>query len=218
MATLAQLVAGAQSKATARVGGAWTSTEWEDAVNRAYEALWVDVLAVQPTLRVTTTTLTIASVAVPSQALPATFMNVLGVFKDANTSNRKRIPRYGDRQAGESFDRTFRIEGDAAGTTSMFIDPPELAPGAYEVKYNALPVALSAGVPMDAEFSQHRDYVELLAAISYLDAEESPSAALRDRFVLAQNRAKTWASRQRSSEPSRIRDVRRRRVILGRGL
>lgn len=211
MATLAQLVAGAQSKATARVGGAWTSTEWEDAVNRAYEALWVDVLATQPTLRVTTTTLTIASVSSPSQPLPADFMSVLEVFKDAGTSQRQRIPRYGDRMEGGPLDRTFRIESNAAGVTSLFVDPQELAPGAYEVKYNPLPVALSAGVPMDAEFSQHREYVELLAAISYLDAEESPSGALRDRFVVSQNRAKAWASRQRSSEPSRIRDVRRKR-------
>lgn len=210
MATLAQLVAGAQSKATARVGGAWTPTEWEDAINRAYEALFVDCLAVQPTLRVTTTTLTIVSVSSPSQPLPAGFMSVLEVFKDAGTTQRQRIPRYGDRMQSGPFDRTFRIESDATGATSMFIDPQEIAPGAYEVKYNALPTALSVGVPMDAEFSQHREYVELLAAISYLDAEESPTGSLRDRFVLAQNRAKTWASRQRSSEPSRVRDVRRR--------
>lgn len=204
--TLAQLVTGSRTAANAQVDGAWSTTEWEDAVNRAVEAFWVDCLAVNQTLRVSSSTLTITTTATPSASLPATFMSALRVIKDVGTPQQIEIFRAGsESQDGE---RTFRIEG-----STLYIDPFERAIGVYQLSYNPLPTPLSAVVDLDAELSQHREYFQLHAAIQYLSSEQSSISDLAPQFAICKGRAETWAARQRSSQPSKIRDVRPRRFL-----
>lgn len=209
--TLAQLVLGAQRNANAQVGGIWSPTEWDRGVNDQYEGVWLDVIGLQPTFRVTVATLTIAAAATPSQALPAGFSSMLEVWKDASMPSRQRIYRYGDKQASGFLDRTFRIEGQR-----LYIDPAEQSVGSYEIRYNPLVTPLSAIVDMDVELAQHREYIEILTAIAYLNAEESPIAEQMARLKAPRDRFIAWASRQRSAEPNQVRDVRRRRGLRPR--
>jgi hypothetical protein len=204
--TLAALVVGARTAANAQVDGAWSSTEWDAAVNRALEAFWVDCLAINQTLRVTAATLTITTTATPSASLPADFMSALRLFWSPGTSQQHEVFRSGVEDADA--ERTFRLEG---GT--LYIDPFERSVGTYQLRYNPLPVPLTSVVDLDAELSQHREYFELHAAISYLSSEQESITDLAPRFGICQERAQTWAARQRSSQGSSIRDVRPRRFV-----
>lgn len=207
----ANLVTAAKTHANMQTGGPWTAQEWTDAVDRAMEALWLCVLAKQPTFRVTRATLTITAAATPSAALPATFLNALRVVRNAGTPSREVIPRYGQVDAGTPFQRTFRIED-----VNLYIDPAEQSVGTYELSYN--PRQTVPVVNMDTELEQHREFVELHVAIAALDAEESPSTALQVRLYGpngAKVRVESWAARQRSSEPNRVRDVRGRSGFAG---
>lgn len=203
--TLAALVTNARTEANAQVDGAWSTTEWENAINNAVRAFWVDALAKNMTLRVSTATLSITTTATPYAALPADFMSALRVFKDAGTSRQREVFRSGsESQCGE---RTFRIEG-----SSLYIDPFELSVGTYQLRYNPLPTDLTALIDLDAELSQHREYFALHAAMAYLTSEQSSTSDLAPRFRACQARAEEWAMRQRSSQPTKIRDVRPRYV------
>lgn len=200
--TLAQIVTAAKTAANAQVGGAWSTTEWNDAVNRAYEGLWVDILGVNSAFRVTTTTFTLTTV--QSSALPADFMAVYKIVKDAGTANRVTIERAPDERL-DGVQRTYRLEGN-----SVFIDPLELCAGTYQLRYNPTLTLMTAGVDMDTELGQFREYVELAAAIAYLDAEEAPSQVQAARFKVVAARVAQWAEGSRSSGPSVPRDVRSR--------
>ncbi|HET7036586.1 MAG TPA: hypothetical protein VFI42_12960 [Thermomicrobiaceae bacterium] len=209
--TLAALVVGGRTAANAQVDGAWSQTEWESAINRALEAFWVDCLAINQTLRVSSTTLTITSTGTPYASLPADFMSALRLFVYAGTSQQREVFRSGAEDADA--ERTFRIEG-----SNLYIDPFERSVGSYLLRYNPLPTALSSAAPpdqvdLDAELSQHREYFELHAAIAYLSSEQESISDLAPRFAICQQRALDWAARQRSSQPSKIRDVRPRRFI-----
>jgi hypothetical protein len=200
---LESLVTGARTAANMQVGGPWAPDEWDAAVNKAVKAFWVDCLAVNNTVRVSTTTLTITSTASPSALLPSDFMNALKVTKDPGSSARWVIPKSGDeRDTGE---RTYRLEG-----SSLWIDPLELSVGTYELRYNPLPAALTPAVNLDAELAQHEEYFTLHAAIQALASEQSSIADLAPQFAICKARAEAWAGRQRSSDPQRPRDVRPR--------
>lgn len=203
----ANLVTAAKTLANQQVGGPWATQEWNDAVDRAMEALWHCIVTKQPTFRVTVATLTIAAIGTPSVALPADFLSMLRVVKDAGTPMRRQIHRYADEFAGGPFERTFRIEG-----STFYIDPMEQSVGSYQIRYT--PKITVPTVNMDAELEQFREFVELHTAINALDAEESPSDVLQVRLY-GPNGVKadvvSWAAKQRSAEPSRIRDVRPRR-------
>jgi len=203
---LESLVTGARTLANMQVGGPWAPDEWDAAINRSLEAFYVDCAAVNNTWKVSTTTLTITDTAVPYQPLPATFMNVLKVTKDAGTAQRLPIPRSGDERV-ETGERTYRIEGN-----NLYIDPLEESVGVYELRYNPLPTTLTPAVPLDVELGQHRQYFELHAAIQALASEQSSTSDLTPLFKLALDRAQAWARRQRSSDPVRPRDVRPRGI------
>lgn len=199
--TLANLVIGSKTAANLQTGGPWVAAEWDSAVNRALEAFWVDCLAVNNTLRVTTVTGTITSSTTPYVTLPADFMSMLKVTRDPGLSTRRTVYRSSDELVDGEI--TYRLEG-----SKMYIDPLEASPGTYELRYNPLPTALTVSVDLDAELSQFREYFELHTAISALTSEQSSIADLAPRFAQVQARVMAWANRQRSSEPSKVRDVR----------
>lgn len=202
--TLALLVTGAKTAANAQVDGAWSSTEWDAAMNRALEALWVDALAINPTLRVSSTTLTVSATATPSASLPADFMGAVRVLKNAGTSNQQEVFRSGTEPEG--YDAiSYRLEG-----STFYVDPFERSVGVYTLKYNPLPTALTGAVDLDAELSQHREYLQLHAAIQYMGANQESITDLAPMFSICKGRVETWAARQRSSQPARIKDVRPR--------
>lgn len=204
---LAQLVIGARTAASMQQGGPWEPSEWDAAVNNAVRAFWVDVLAANNTLAITyvnDSTTTITSTASPFFALPADFMNVYSVIENPGTQMRRELRKSGDR-AALHFARTYRINGK-----NLWIDPLEQSVGTYELGYNPLPTLLTATQDLDGELIQHREYFELHAAIAALTSEQSPTTDIQPRFLVCQQRALAWAARQRSSEPSRPRDVRPR--------
>lgn len=203
-ATLAALVTGAKTKANAQVGGAWSTTEWNDACNRAYEALWIDITDANDTYSVLTAnfTLTSASNSVSLTSIAPTFANAIRVLKDPGTAQRQFIRRNPEEQPEG---RTFRIEGSL-----LIIDPLESAPGNYQLVYSPQVTQMTGVIDMDLELAQHREYVELKAACDYLDAEEDHSDALYLRWQETQKRAIAWACGLRSSEPQLVRDVRPR--------
>jgi len=200
---LAQLVIGARTAASMQQGGPWEPSEWDAAVNNAVRAFWVDVTAINNTLAVTIATITITNTATPYVALPADFMNVLSVWERPGTASRRELRKSGDRSAYGQ--RTYRISGKL-----LYIDPLEASVDSYELDYNPLPTLLTASVDLDGELVQHREYFELHTAIAALTSEQSPTADIAPRFAVCQQRALAWAARQRSSEPSRPRDVRPR--------
>ena len=200
--TQAALVVAAKTAANAQVGGAWSATEWNDATERAYEALWFDICAVNSAFRLTTFAFTLTN-GVQTQALPADFMEAYKVVKDPNTANRVTIERYSDERV-DSIQRTYRLEGN-----NLIIDPLELSGGVYQLRYCPV-VTPMAGGSMDLELGQFREYVELAAAIAYLDAEEAGSAAQQARFAVVSSRVAAWAARSRSAGQPVPRDVRSR--------
>lgn len=201
-ATQAALVVAAKTAANAQAGGAWSATEWNDATERAYEALWFDICGVNSAFRLTTFAFTLTGGS-QTQALPSDFMEAYKVVKDPNTSNRVTIERSSDERI-DSIQRTYRLEGN-----SLIIDPLELAGGTYQLRYCPTVTALAGG-SMDLELGQFREYVELAAAIAYLDAEEADSKVQRERFAIVSARVATWAARSRSSGQAVPRDVRSR--------
>lgn len=201
--TLANLVTAAKTAANAQVGGAWSATEWNDACNRSYEAMWVDILSINSAFRVTTTSFTLTT-AVQSSALPADFNSVYKVVKDAGTTNRITIERHAD-EVLDGVQRTYRLEGN-----NIFIDPLEQCAGVYQLRYNPTLIQMTAGIDMDIELGQFREYVELGAAIAYLDSEEASSAIQTAKFKLIVARVAQWAEGSRSSGPAVPRDVRSR--------
>lgn len=186
-----------------QAGGPWEPSEWDAAMNNAVRAFWVDALAINNTLAITIATLTIASTATPYATVPADFMNVYSVFENPGAQNRRELRKSGDRAAYGW--RTYRLNGKL-----LYIDPLEQAVGAYELSYNPLPTLLTDLVDLDGELVQHREYFELHTAIAALTSEQSGTADVAPRFKVCQERANAWAARQRSSEPSRPRDVRPR--------
>jgi len=201
-ATQAQLVTGAKTAANAQVGGAWSTTEWNDATERGYEALWCDVCAINSAFRLTTFSFTLSGGS-QTQALPADFMEAYKVVKDPNTTNRVTIERLSDEKI-DGLQRTYRLEGN-----NLIIDPLELAAGTYQLRYCPT-VTPMAGGSMDTELGQFREYVELFAAIAYLQAEEAPNDDLQKRFDRVSARVASWAARSRSSGQPVPRDVRSR--------
>jgi hypothetical protein len=200
--TQAALVVAAKTAANAQVGGAWSSTEWNDATERAYEALWFDICGINSAFRLTTTTFTLSGGS-QTQALPADFMEAYKVVKDPNTSNRITIERLPDEKI-DGLQRTYRLEGN-----NLIIDPLELAGGNYQLRYCPTVTAMAGG-SMDLELGQFREYVELASAIAYLDAEEADSSVLVKRFGIVSARVATWAARSRSAGQATPRDVRAR--------
>lgn len=202
--TLNQLVIGAKTAANAQVGGAWSTQEWQDACNRAYEAMWIDILGVNSAFRLTTTTFTLTT-PTQSTALPVDFMAVYKLVKDAGTANRLTIERAPD-EVLDGLQRTYRIEGN-----NLFVDPLELCSGNYQLRYNPTLVQMGSGGPdMDTELGQFREYVELAAACAYLDSEEASSSIQEARFNVIVKRLSQWAEGSRSSGVSVPRDVRSR--------
>ncbi len=201
---LAQLVIGARTAASMQQGGPWESSEWDAAVNNAVRAFYVDCTAVNQRWKVTRTTLTITSTTTPYAPLPADFMNVVEVFESPGTQSRRRLRASSDESAFH-WERTFRVEG-----SNLWIDPLEQAVASYELAYNPLPVLLTSTQDLDGELVQHREYFELHAAIAALTSEQSSTSDIAPRFQACDLRAKEWAARLRSSEPTRPRDVRPR--------
>lgn len=198
--TQAQLITGARTAAGMQVDGSLTTTEWQALSDRALEAFWIDVLAINNTLRVSTQTFTITNTSTPYAALNADFMAALRLFKDFGTSGQVEVFRSGaESNIGT---RTFKLEG-----SNIMIDPFEKSAGTYTLKYNPLPVSLGTA-DLDAELAPHREYLELHMAIAALSAEESSIGDLAPRFKVCQERAIAWAARQRSSQSPKIRDVR----------
>ncbi len=185
-ATAAQLITSAQVAANAQVGGAWSNAEWTLAIERAYEALWFDICGINSAFRLTTFAFTLS-----------------GGSQTPNTANRVTIERSSDERI-DSIQRTYRLEGN-----SLIIDPLELAGGTYQLRYCPT-VTPMAGGSMDLELGQFREYVELMAAIAYLDAEESDSKIQQARLGIVSARVATWAARSRSSGQAVPRDVRSR--------
>ena len=212
--TLANLVTAAQTHANMQGGGPYSSTEWNDYVNRAMEALWIDVCAANNTFRVTTLAFTISSSATPSTALPNDFMSCLKVVLNAGTSSEQIVYRSSEATGGPI---TYRLEGNM-----LFIDPYDRSPGTYQLRYVPLLVQLDVSHSMDAELAQHRECVERLAGIYALADEEASITDQRKmlygdteatRATSPWGRAMMWASRQRSSEPDKVRDTRGRRGL-----
>ena len=201
---LAQLVIGARTAASMQTGGPWEPSEWDAAVNNALRAFYVDAAAVNQRWKVTRTTLAITSTLTPYVALPTDFMNAVEVFEYPGTASRRRLRGSSDESA-HHWERTFRIEG-----TNLWIDPLEQSVGSYELGYNPLPVLLTSAQDLDGELVQHREYFELHAAIAALTSEQSPTTDIAPRFQVCDLRAKEWAARLRTSEPTRPRDVRPR--------
>lgn len=200
---LAQLVIGARTAASMQSGGPWEPSEWDAAINNAVRAFYVDAAAVNQRWKVTRTPLVITSTATPYAALPSDFMNVVEVFEKPGTQSRRRLSASSDESPWGV--RTFRIEG-----ANLWIDPLEASVDTYELAYNPLPVLLTASQDLDGELVQHREYFELHAAIAALTSEQSSTADIAPRFQACDLRAKEWAARLRSSEPTRPRDVRPR--------
>jgi hypothetical protein len=205
----AQLIVGAKTLANAQVGGAWSTTEWQDASNRAYEAMWTDVLNTNDTWRVTLVNFTLATNvnSVSLTSIAPDFQNAICVAKDPLTTSRQFIRRNPEETPDG---RTFRLGG-----TLLYIDPLESAPGNYQLQYNptVTPLAPSSPGPqvdMDVELAQHREWVELKMALAYLASEEAPAGDILTRWNTAHVRLLNWAARQRSSEPQLVRDVRPR--------
>ncbi len=201
-ATAAQLITSAQVAANAQVGGAWSNADWTLAIERAYEALWFYICGINSAFRLTTFAFTLSGGS-QTQALPADFMEAYKVVKDPNTANRVTIERSSDERI-DSIQRTYRLEGN-----SLIIEPLELAGGTYQLRYCPT-VTPMAGGSMDLELGQFREYVELMAAIAYLDAEESDSKIQQARLGIVSARVATWAARSRSSGQAVPRDVRSR--------
>jgi len=207
---LAQLVSRARTHANMQVGGPWDAGEWDAAINDAVRAFYLDCNEKNPTWKITVATLTIASTATPHTTLPADFMNMYRVTAQAGSSEREPIYYSGDERA-EEWMRTYRIEG-----TEFYIDPLERAADDYEIRYNPLPVAITAANPLAGELEQFREYFELYAAMQALADEESSTADLEKKFKPWAIRAQSWALRRRSSDPMRPRDVRPRGFLRRR--
>ncbi len=204
---LESMVSKARVAANMQVGGPWDEGDWDAGINDAVTAFYMDCIEVLPSFRVRTTPLVITDTATPYAPLPADFLAVFKVTKDARTAQRLVIERSTD----ELGVRTFRIED-----VNLWIDPYELSVGDYELKYNPLPTALTPSVNLDAELAPHREYFELHCAIKCLSSEQSSTSDLDKLFKPCKERAQAWARLQRGAVPSRPRDVRPRGYRLGR--
>jgi hypothetical protein len=209
VATLLQLRTGAKVHANKQSTQFLTDGEWDGLINKAYRALWQDVVAIDPTFRTTSAAFTLTG-STNTSFLPSNFMEAIAVRRDPGTTNEIYLDLRGTRTRG--LDLTYRIEGG-----NVIVDPKERAAGNYALDYGLAPTDMASdGSIIDAELDQFREYIELKAAIFALASEESSITELAALLGDEVARVKRWASRRRRYDPDVIEDV-RPRWRAGRG-
>lgn len=202
--TLLQLRDGAKIHANKQSTPFLTDTEWTNLINKGYRALWQDVVAIDPSFRVSTEASYALTGSANAHTLPADFMEVSSVRRDPDTTREVYLT-----PGGVRFPRTeltYRLQG-----TLLFIEPLERSAGTYKLRYiPQAPVLTNDGDTMDAELEQFREYIELKAAIFALASEESSITELAALLGDEVARVKRWASRRRSYDGDVVEDVRPR--------
>lgn len=191
-----------------------SGSELDQFINDAYRKLWAMVVAVNKDFRITTLPFTLAN-GQQSQAFPADFMEIRFVRLNPGTDNQIYLTKFGAKSGSQQWDRSYRPAGAA-----LFIEPIQRAAGAYALDYIPQPPVLAAPTDaLDAELDQFSDFLVYDAAITALAREETDAGQLvaicygvpgDPHNTGIAGRVRRWASDQRTADPDRIEDVRRR--------
>lgn len=182
-----------------------STAELDQFINDAYRVLWAMVIAVNKDFRVNTLSFTLAS-GQQSQAFPGDFMEIRFVRLNPGTDNQIYLTKFGAKSGSQQWDRSYRPAG-----TALFIEPIQRAAGAYALDYIPQPPALVAPTDaLDVELDQFSDFIVYHAATIALAREETDATQLQALLGAIAQRVSRWASDQRTADPDRIEDVRRR--------
>jgi hypothetical protein len=191
-----------------------STTELDQFINDAYRKLWAMVVAVNKDFRITPMPFTLAA-GVQSVAFPADFMEVRFVRLNPGTDGQVYLTKFGAKSGSQQYDRSYRPAG-----STLVIEPLQRAAGAYSLDYIPQPPALAAPTAqLDAELDQFADFIVYDATIVALAREETDAGQLvaicygipgDPQNTGIAGRVRRWASDQRSADPDRIEDVRRR--------
>lgn len=179
--------------------------ELDQFINDAYRVLWAMVVAVNKDFRITPLPFTLAA-GVQSVAFPADFMEVRFVRLNPGTDNQIYLTKFGAKSGSQQWERSYRPAG-----STLVIEPLQRAAGAYSLDYIPQPPVLAAPTDsLDAELDQFADFIVYHAATTALVREETDTTQLQSLLGAVAGRVSRWASDQRSADPDRIEDVRRR--------
>lgn len=182
-----------------------SSAELDQFINDAYRTLWAMVVAINKDFRITTLPFTLAS-GQQSQAFPTDFMEIRFVRLNPGTDNQIYLSKAGAKTGSQQWDRSYRPAG-----TAVIIEPIQRAAGAYALDYVPQPPVLVApNDTLDAELDQFSDFIAYHAATIALVREEADGGQFESLLGAIAARVSRWASDQRSADPDRIEDVRRR--------
>jgi hypothetical protein len=137
--------------------------------------------------------------------LPADYRETRLVRKDPGLETQTILNRYTERVATRSWEPSYRLQDD-----DLYIEPIGRCAGNYDHLYiPTCPVLASDADTLDAELDQFVEYLVYDMANVALAREETDRLYELD-FQRAEKDVIAWASSQRSADPDRVEDVRRR--------
>lgn len=179
-----------------------SGTEWQTIIQRAYKALWADVVSVCPTFRVGTTDFTLTTS--QTQAVAADFRQVLKVLRDPGLATEVILPNFATRIAHSSWEQSYRMEG-----VNLVIEPLARCAGNYRLVYTkTCPAFVNDASTVDAELDQFEDVITYHAVVQAQTREETESGQFAALLEDGRKRVHRWAADQRKADPSQVEDVR----------
>jgi len=191
-----------------------SAAELDQFINDAYRKLWAMVVAVNKDFRLTPLPFTLVA-GQQAQAFPADFMEIRFVRLNPGTDGQVYLTKWGAKSGSQQYDRSYRPSG-----ANLIIEPLQRAAGVYSLDYIPQPPVLAAPTDsVDAELDQFSDFLVYDATIAALAREEADAGQMvaicygipgDPQNAGIAGRVRRWASDQRSADPDKIEDVRRR--------
>lgn len=188
-------------------------TEWISYINKGYKELydmlvakfedWYTVVSSPITVAEGSTTLT----------LPTGFYKLRGVDKDIGGGNFQPIGmfNFNDRGRRASY-RTLRGRSSQTGYrlvgSTIYLNPPEFAPGTYQVWYTPVASTLTSENDTVEGVNGWEHYIELFAALQALAKEESDVSVVAAQLNAMKERINEMAMNRDMGLTERVSDVR----------
>ena len=209
--TLAQLRARSESLSdqpvSAASGTPITIAQFNEFVNDGIRTLYNKVISLHPDFRVTQqATFALTSPMSNTNPLPSDFRGARGVKSDPGTTYEDYLPMYSLRGGRVANRKSYRVAGSL-----LYIEPNYYCQGTYALLYNPTAPVLSAdGSALDVDLEQFQEVIVLHAAVKALSKMDWSIEERAAQLGAAMGDAVQWAKSQRSADPPRIEDVRRR--------
>lgn len=184
--------------------------QFNDFVNDGIRTLYNRIVTIHPDFKVSQqANFTLTNGGTNTNALPADFRAARGVKSDPGTTYEDFLPMFAMRGGRVANRRSYRIAGSL-----LYIEPVYACQGIYALLYTPIAPVLTAesgaGGVLDVELEQFQEVIVLEAAIKALIKNEWSTEDVRKELAAATADVIRWAKTQRSADPPRIEDVRRR--------